>query len=482
MPGSPTLRRLCLAAACLAAFAAVAAAAPLLSGSASALRVDMALLDDLASGRADRCVLAIGGEEHALRIVEREVHGPEATSLRGLIDDDPARFFLLVRRADGGLAALFRVSGATSYQLMRGGGGWRLAAVAAADFEPCAGAQSPPPALRARTRPAPPRERGTRAVADDGSRHDLLVAWTPKTRAAAGGETQIRAEIQLAVDAANLVYGNSAIGSRIRLVHALETDYDEDSAWAYEDHLYALYDPADGDMDELLPLRDRVGADFVSLIVESTDAVGNPIYGCGIGFVMSAEFLGPEFEEGALTVVSRRCAASVWTLAHELGHNRGCTHNREDADGEGAYPYSYGHRFTGDDGAGYRTVMAYDSDPASFERIPHFSNPAISWQGEPTGVPVGEAGEAHCALTQVQTDPLCATFRGERTFVDFDWTGASTGFIDAPFASIASGIEGSRDGGTLTLRGDLPGFSGLLPPDPRSYVHDGPGSTLIGAP
>lgn len=218
------------------------------------------------------------------------------------------------------------------------------------------------------------------------------------------------------------------------------------------------------------------------LFVESTDALGNLIGGCGIGYVMADSLIIPEFEQLAMSVVSRACASSVWTLAHELGHNRGCAHNREDATNDGAFTYSYGHRFTGDDAVDYRTVMAYDTDPASIERVPHFSHPGIDWAGQPTGVPVGDAGESHCALTQTQTDPLCAGFRFEHTFVQFGWTGGSTGFIDAPFASIESGIEGSRVGGYLTLQGNLFGFSGVLPPDHRVYVHDAAGSTVIGAP
>ena len=284
------------------------------------------------------------------------------------------------------------------------------------------------------------------------------------------------------MDAANLVYANSGVGATLRLVHCLETPYDENDAWVYKDHIDWLFDPSDGRMDELHELRNRTGADFLSLIVENTDALGNPMPGCGIGYVMNGEWVGPQFEPGALSVVTRSCASAVWTLAHELGHNRGCAHNREDSDNEGAYPYSYGHRFTGDDGNGYRTVMSYDTDPSSFERIPYFSNPGIHYQGQPTGVPVGDPDEAHCALTHVNTNGICAGFRHEHTFVDLEGTGGGTGFIDAPFNTIEAGLGGSRDGGWLTLQGSLLGFTGLLPVEHRVYVRDGAGSTVIGAP
>jgi hypothetical protein len=240
-----------------------------------------------------------------------------------------------------------------------------------------------------------------------------------------------------------------------------------------------LADPADGYMDELPVLRDRVGADFVSLFIESVDIFGDPVGACGVAFVMQADDVNHDFEYLAYSVVSRRCASSVWTFAHEVGHNRGCAHNREDASVDGAYSYSYGHRFTGDDGVGYRTVMSYDTDPTSFTRIPIFSHPYMEYQGEPTGVPIGEPGESHCAHTHNQTSLVCAGFRDERTFVEFGWTGDSDGLIHTPFATLGDAIAGSRIGGTIMLRGDGPEVGGLLS-EARVYRHDGPGSSVLG--
>jgi hypothetical protein len=447
------------------------------------------LLEGILDGREREFTVAAGGAVHRVQI-EIQSRNKSVRSLRGMLGGDPENFFLLCRDDDGGTAAFFHPPGPASYILERRDGELQIVELEAESFSPCVGGLAPPEGL-ARTGaaaiPAPPVSippRGDRAVADDGSRHDLLIAWTSKTRTAAGGESQIQAEIQLAVDAANLVYDNSGIASNVRLVHSLETDYDESSAWQYGDYLYALAHPSDGKMDDLHPLRDRTGADFMVLIVENTDVLGNPMEGCGIGYLMADSLITPEFDIYAMSVVTRSCASSVWTLAHELGHNRGCHHNREDAGGgEGAYSYSFGHRFTGDDSNGYRTVMSYDTDPGgTFERIPYFSHPSISYQGQPTGVPVGDALEAHSALTHANTSTLCAGFRSEHTFVEFGWSGGSTGFIDAPFASIESGIEGSRVGGWLALRGDQPAFTGLLPADHRVYVHDGVGSTLFGSP
>ena len=101
-----------------------------------------------------------------------------------------------------------------------------------------------------------------------------------------------------------MVYAGSGIASRLRLVYAARTEYDEDSAWNYTDHLYALANPADGLMDEVPALRSIVGADFMVLFVESVDATGQPIDACGVGYVMGADDAVPEFEILAASVES----------------------------------------------------------------------------------------------------------------------------------------------------------------------------------
>ncbi len=449
------------------------------------LQLDHGLLEDLFAKRSQEFSIDVGGREHQVSIVSTSSGEIGVRSLRGIVDGDPESFFLFCSSPDGASSGFFHPSGDGSYRLIWKDGAYRLEEVEAEEYTPCAGAVRPSGiSPRPAGTPFLPTEspRSDRALADDGSRHDVLVAYTPQTRNAAGGDSFIQAEIQLAVDSANMVYGNSGVSSELRLVHCVFTDYIEVLAWSYGSHLDALIDPDDGQMDELLDLRDRTGADFLSLIIENTDMSGNPLQTCGIAYVMSAEFLGPEFEQAALSVVTRRCASSFWSFAHELGHNRGCAHNREDSDNDGAYSYSFGHRFTGDDELGYRTVMAYDNANEDFARIPNFSNPNRNHQGQPTGVPVGQADEAHCALTHENTNAICAGFRDEHTFVDFDWTGASTGFIDAPYPDIATGIGGSRVGGTLTLTGEVPVFLGLFPSDHRVYVHDGAGSSIFGSP
>ena len=291
---------------------------------------------------------------------------------------------------------------------------------------------------------------GTRSggVADDGSTLDVLVVYSNVTRQAAGGTSAIEATVQLAVDVANAAYANSAIAPRLQLVHTQEVSYDE-IAFQFSDHLDRLWGMTDGDMDGVHELRERVGADIVSLIVEDNDpdVFGNGV--CGIAPVMQT--LSAAFERDAFSVVNRDCSADNWSLAHEVGHNQGCAHNRENASVNGLYSYSYGHRFAGTDGNDYRTIMSYIGS-GTWERIAYFSNPSVSFQGTPTGLPIGQAGEAHNAATINSSRFVAAQFRQTRAWVDFGWGGLENGLFETPYNTLAAGIAGACVGGQLVFK------------------------------
>jgi len=69
---------------------------------------------------------------------------------------------------------------------------------------------------------------------------------------------------------------------------------------------------------------------------------------------------------------------------HAMGDGGGCP-----AEGGLLFDYSNGHRFFGNSGTQWRTVMAYS--PGT--RIDRFSNPAVLFDGQPTGIPPGLRGK-----------------------------------------------------------------------------------------
>ena len=102
-------------------------------------------------------------------------------------------------------------------------------------------------------------------------------------------------------------------------------------------------------------------------------------------------------------------AASYLTLAHELGHNFSCQHDRQTkgaADGDGLF--CYGHRFIDQHGRDTGTIMSY----AGF-RLPYFSNPAVIIDGIALGVPADQPRAADNARTLREHAAEMASFRDQ---------------------------------------------------------------------
>ncbi|MEZ5428068.1 MAG: M12 family metallo-peptidase [Pyrinomonadaceae bacterium] len=204
------------------------------------------------------------------------------------------------------------------------------------------------------------------AGSDSGDRIDVLVVYTPATKNILGGDAQAQTLAQQSIDITNTTYLNSKIRQRVRLVHAEEYQYTETSSASTD--LSALRNNAG-----IQNLRNTHNADLVAMIGEIQGA-------CGIGYLMGA--VSTSSQGNAYTFTGRTCAVGNLSFPHELGHNMGSTHNPENGS-SASYPYGYGHWIDGN----YRTVMSY-SNPCTqgCTRRPYFSNPAIVFNGAPTGI------------------------------------------------------------------------------------------------
>jgi hypothetical protein len=284
-------------------------------------------------------------------------------------------------------------------------------------------AEVPPPAART-------------DLCDDGSVIDVMVVYTPAARDAAGGPAAIEAQIALAIAGANDAYGNSGIEPRLNLVHVAEVDYDEVLGPDDDcvEHLHRLRRNGDGIMDEVHALRDEYLADLVQLIL-ADDCAG------GHAYLMGPQDHHTGFAPFAFSTANWQVAALMLTSAHELGHIQGCQHQRAYATLPPVFDYAYGYNFTGDGGTAFRTVMAY----LPGTRIPHFSNPEISWDGRPTGVPQGQPEPADNARTINETALVVANFRNAGCACVWDCQAAPDGAV-----GIADFLQMLADWGTVT--------------------------------
>jgi len=227
-------------------------------------------------------------------------------------------------------------------------------------------------------------------------RVDLLVVYTPAVTSIHNSHDGVLAHILTMVSGANQAYEDSGIDQTLHLVHATEIEYTEESSMGED--LDNLTHPSDGLLDEAHSLRDAWGADLVCLLQNG---------GGGIAWLLNNENGSASY---GFSVVGSYGAAAGAVLPHELGHNMGGHHDRLTAKTDsGLYPDSYGHRFTGNDGVLYRTIMAYTPG----QRIFRFSNPDLSYAGVPTGIALPDAESANNARTIQMTSPVISAYRIE---------------------------------------------------------------------
>ena len=233
--------------------------------------------------------------------------------------------------------------------------------------------------------PAEPDAKAPGAAADTGDVIDLLIAYTPAARAAAGN---IDAFIQFAIDNTHRIYRNSKIGLRLRLVHKYQVSYTQDSNMEVD--LDRLSGGSDDYMDEVHSLRDRYGADLVALFVGRDSE-----WVCGIAWMPNfGRSPDTDFSHLGFSVTAQNCETSTYhTFAHELGHNQGAAHDPDNTclrsppcglPPSPTFQYRYGRCNTTE---GWNTIMSYSSNTQGDCRseIEYFSSPNLDYQGTPTG-------------------------------------------------------------------------------------------------
>lgn len=227
--------------------------------------------------------------------------------------------------------------------------------------------------------------------------------------------TAIATRFNLSIAILNDDLANSQVAVTVVLAGIMSVPYAEDESTTevakyQSESLERVASVSDGIMDAVHSMRDQVSADLVCLALRrgDPDSAGIAYLVTRQGNVYNATQAFSVVEYGVMSVQS--------IFSHEIGHNLGCAHDRENAkttagaNSDVVFPYSYGYRFNGADGVEYRTIMSY----APGQRLRYFSNPDITAPApisRPVGIPAGQSGEADNARTIRQLALEVASYR-----------------------------------------------------------------------
>ena len=282
---------------------------------------------------------------------------------------------------------------------------------------------------------------------------DVLVAFDSPAanwaRLNGGGITNFAT---MAVQKANTVLANTGFAStfRFRLVGVMAVDADGKGDL---DSTLSHAQSGSGDWAAIMAMREDVGADVVSVMIDTGSAYGTT----GLGYSLSDGTAPSSFSEHPYNVCSVRAVAQSYTMVHEIGHNLGAGHSdrQQSSPGPQLYSYSAGYYFKAN-GKNYHTIMAYNDDGngGTYTAVPYFSSPDYTYEG----VAVGDATHDN-VRTIAETYSAAANWRRQVVPMSYDvYFTPETGSMFA-------------DSITVTLS---PGKAGL----PIRYTLDGSAPTL----
>jgi hypothetical protein len=222
-----------------------------------------------------------------------------------------------------------------------------------------------PPSSPERAAPKPLQKMEAQPGAPKEAVITLIVAYTKK--AASHYDDIVKDLIDVAVAETNQSFRDSGIDNvTVKLVHTYQTDYAENGS--HFDHVYRFRNKGDGYMDEVHELRAKYGADVAALVVDDPK-------GCGLSIRVGAD------ATDAFTALDQQCMATMYSLAHEIGHLIGARHDRALDDED--RPFAYGHGFV--NGNMWRTIMSYGDSCGNCPRRPVWSSPDVKVDGVPAG-------------------------------------------------------------------------------------------------
>ena len=269
----------------------------------------------------------------------------------------------------------------------------------------------------------------------------VLVLYT-QNALSSPSVSNIKNTILTAVALTNQSFVNSQINYQIELVYAGQTNYTESG---YITDLSRFRTAGDGYMDEVHALRNKYSADVCVLLSYTTDACGR-----------ASEIGATESDAFCLVSAYSTCATTHYSFGHEIGHLLGCRHDPS-ADPD-TTPFAYGHGYVNPSKT-WRTIMAY----GSCTRLQYWSNPNISYGGEPMGT---AATHDNTRVWNERSNAIMAFRQPDNnvTFTSSDMPNTQFADVIAKQNITTSGPVNVNSGNTLSVRAGnninlQPGFS-----------------------
>ncbi len=288
---------------------------------------------------------------------------------------------------------------------------------------------------------------------------DVMIVYTPAARIAEGGTNGINNNIAQAMEKANEAHINSDTRVYLNWVHSQEIAYVEDGDPGVDlDQLTFLAGDShvgtNDAMDEVHMWRDTYSADMVCLLEDEPNTGG-------LGWLLTSENGRPDY---AFCLARVQQSDWTYTVVHEWGHNMGCSHSKTQISGpwEAVDLFSYSAGWQWDDFyaeavyegdcVGYCSIMTYEDfdhdGKREYVRVPHFSNPAISYQSQAEENPTGDAADGDNARTIREVRYAVADYRISDTAIT--QLPSSNSFEQAyiPWRYYEGGTEWFRDDGS----------------------------------
>ena len=260
-----------------------------------------------------------------------------------------------------------------------------------------------------------PHQAGLADIYDDEVVLDILIVYTPAASIWAMLNTGgIELNIANAMSLNQIPLDVSNTGILMRVVHTSEVDYDESAEGVTSSITLRRLAARPGGpfaadvgfFDNVHVMREQYGADFVAILAQVNDTGG-------LGYLPTSASGRPEL---AFQLTRIQQNANSYTFVHELGHNLGNAHSRNQLSSAagapgGIFEYSTGWAWQSGTGERTVTVMAY---PEGGERTPFFSSPALTYDGISTGSYSGLGSPADNVRSMREVKYIAANYRPTR--------------------------------------------------------------------